>query len=108
MQEFEAENMNILAASVDAREEAQEEEGACQTEADQGPVIKLANSILAQAVNQQASDVHISPEKNRVQVRFRVDGRLREVPAPSKKLMPALVSRIKILSNMDRSVTRVP
>ncbi|MCF8026565.1 MAG: Flp pilus assembly complex ATPase component TadA [Desulfobacteraceae bacterium] len=81
---------------------------ALESQADQAPVIKLVNSILAQAVNQGASDVHISPEKNRVQVRFRVDGRLREVPAPSKKLMPALISRIKILSNMDISVTRVP
>ena len=92
----------------DAAAAADQDVHALETEADQGPVIKLANSILAQAVNQQASDVHISPEKNRVQVRFRVDGRLREVPAPSKKLMPALVSRIKILSNMDISVTRVP
>ena len=81
---------------------------ALEDQADQAPVIKLANSIIAQAVNQKASDVHISPEQNRVQVRFRVDGKLREVPAPPKKLMSALVSRIKILSNMDISVTRVP
>ncbi|MFP4257289.1 MAG: GspE/PulE family protein [Desulfobacterales bacterium] len=79
-----------------------------ESQADQAPVIKLVNSIIAQAVNQKASDVHISPEKNRVQVRFRVDGRLREVPAPPKKLMPALVSRVKILANMDISVTRIP
>lgn len=79
-----------------------------ESQADQAPVIRMVNSIIAQAVNQKASDVHISPEKNRVQVRFRVDGRLREVPAPPKKLMPALVSRIKILSNMDISVTRIP
>ncbi|MFW6271554.1 MAG: GspE/PulE family protein [Desulfosalsimonas sp.] len=79
-----------------------------ESQADQAPVIRMVNSIIAQAVNQKASDVHISPEKNRVQVRFRVDGRLREVPAPPKKLMPALVSRIKILANMDISVTRVP
>jgi type IV pilus assembly protein PilB len=81
---------------------------ALETQADQAPVIKLVNSIIAQAVSQKASDVHISPEKNRVQARFRVDGRLREVPAPPKKLMPALISRIKILSNMDISVTRIP
>ncbi|MCF8109859.1 MAG: Flp pilus assembly complex ATPase component TadA [Desulfobacteraceae bacterium] len=79
-----------------------------ESQADQAPVIRMVNSIIAQAVNQKASDVHISPEKNRVQVRFRVDGRLREVPAPPKKLMPALASRIKILANMDISVTRIP
>ncbi|MBS3731890.1 MAG: type II/IV secretion system protein [Desulfobacterales bacterium] len=100
-----------ITAVQDEEEEtpsADQDVHALETQADQAPVIKLANSILAQAVNQGASDVHISPEKNRVQVRFRVDGRLREVPAPSKKLMPALVSRIKILSNMDISVTRMP
>lgn len=79
-----------------------------ETEADQAPAIRLVNSILAQAVHQKASDVHISPEKNRVQARFRVDGKLREVPAPPKNLMPALISRIKILANMDISVTRTP
>ncbi len=81
---------------------------AADATADEAPVIRLVNSVLAQAVNQKASDVHISPEKNRVQARFRVDGKLREVPAPPKKLMPALISRIKILANMDISVTRTP
>lgn len=81
---------------------------AMEGQADQAPAIRLVNSILAQAVNQKASDVHISPEKNRVQARFRVDGKLREVPAPPKQLMPALISRIKILANMDISVTRAP
>lgn len=79
-----------------------------ETQADQAPVIRLVNSIVAQAVSEKASDVHISPEKDRVQTRFRVDGRLREVSAPPKKLMPALTSRIKILAGMDISITRIP
>ncbi len=81
---------------------------ALESQADQAPVIRMVNSILAQAVKQKASDVHLSPEKDRVQARFRVDGKLRPVPAPAQKLMPALTSRIKILSNMDISVTRIP
>lgn len=81
---------------------------ALESQADQAPVIRMVNSILAQAVKQKASDVHLSPEKDRVQARFRVDGKLRPVPAPAKKLIPALTSRIKILSNMDISVTRIP
>ncbi|MFP3980042.1 MAG: GspE/PulE family protein [Desulfobacterales bacterium] len=102
------EDITAVRDEEDAVRPADQDVHALETQADQAPVIKLVNSILAQAVGQGASDVHISPEKNRVQVRFRVDGRLREVPAPSKKLMPALASRIKILSNMDISVTRIP
>ena len=81
---------------------------ALEIQADQAPVIKLVNSIIAQAVSEKASDVHISPEKDRVQTRFRVDGRLQEVSSPPKKLLAAVTSRIKILANMDISVTRVP
>ncbi len=79
-----------------------------EEEGNQAPAIKLVNSILVQAVKQGASDVHISPEKNRVQTRFRIDGRLREVPSPPKEMIFALISRIKVLANMDISITRVP
>lgn len=79
-----------------------------ESQAGQAPAIRLVNSIIAQAVSEKVSDVHISPEKDGVQLRFRVDGRLREVSAPPKKLMPALTSRIKILAGMDISMTRVP
>ncbi len=82
--------------------------GDLETQADQAPIIKLVNSIIAQAVSEKASDIHISPEKNSVQTRFRIDGKLREVSTPPKKLLPALTSRIKILANMDISVTRIP
>ncbi|OQY58089.1 MAG: general secretion pathway protein GspE [Desulfobacteraceae bacterium 4572_88] len=76
--------------------------------AEEAPVVRLVNSILSQAVNEGASDVHISPEKDSVQVRFRVDGKLREVPAPPKSMILPIVSRFKILANMDISVSRVP
>jgi type IV pilus assembly protein PilB len=76
--------------------------------AEEAPVIRLVNSILSQAVRELASDVHISPEKDHVQVRFRVDGRLHEVPAPPKSMHLLIVSRLKILGNMDISVSRIP
>ncbi len=76
--------------------------------ADLAPAIKLVNSIIAQAVSEKASDIHISPGKEQVQTRFRVDGRLRAVSSPPKKLFLALVSRIKILAGMDISVSRIP
>jgi type IV pilus assembly protein PilB len=76
--------------------------------AEEAPVIRLVNSILSQAVREQASDVHISPEKEHIQVRFRVDGKLHEVPAPPKSMHLLIVSRLKILGNMDISLSRVP
>ena len=76
--------------------------------AEEAPVIRLVNSILSQAVRDNASDIHISPEKDRVQVRFRVDGKLNEVPAPSKSMHLLIVSRLKILANMDISLSRIP
>ena len=75
---------------------------------EEAPVIRLVNSILAQAVREGASDVHISPEKDYVQVRFRVDGRLHDVPAPPKSMLLLIISRLKILANMDISISRIP
>ncbi|WP_461208506.1 GspE/PulE family protein [Desulfocurvus sp. DL9XJH121] len=79
-----------------------------QEMADEAPVVRLVNSILSQAVRDGASDVHISPEKDYVQLRFRVDGKLREVPAPPKQYFLPIVSRLKILANMDIAVSMVP
>ena len=76
--------------------------------AEEAPVIRLVNSILSQAVREGASDIHISPEKEYVQVRFRVDGKLHDVPAPPKSMFLPIISRLKILANMDISIARVP
>lgn len=79
-----------------------------QDMAEEVPVIRLVNSVLSQAIREKASDIHISPEKDRVQVRFRIDGKLHEVPAMPKSMFLPVLSRLKILSNMDISVTRIP
>lgn len=79
-----------------------------QDMAEEAPVVRLVNSILSQAVREGASDVHISPEKDYVQVRFRVDGKLHELPAPPKTMILLIISRLKILANMDISVSRIP
>ncbi|MDX2439251.1 MAG: ATPase, T2SS/T4P/T4SS family [Desulfobacterales bacterium] len=76
--------------------------------AEEAPVIRLVNSILSQGVREGASDLHISPERNYVQVRFRVDGKLHEVPAPPKSMFLPIISRLKILANMDISISRIP
>lgn len=76
--------------------------------AEEAPVVRLVNSILSHAVRERASDIHISPEKDHVQVRFRVDGKLHHVPAPPKSMFLPIVSRLKLLANMDIAVSRIP
>jgi len=84
------------------------EVGSLQDMVQEAPVVRLVNSILSQAVREGASDVHISPEKDYVQVRFRVDGRLHEVPAPPKSMILLIISRLKTLSNMDIALSKIP
>ncbi|MDZ4184897.1 MAG: GspE/PulE family protein, partial [Desulfuromonadales bacterium] len=76
--------------------------------AGEAPVIRLVNSIFAQAIREGASDIHISPQQTNVQVRFRLDGKLQDVPSPPKSLFLPIVARIKILSNLDITTTRIP
>jgi len=76
--------------------------------ADQAPVVRLVNTILLEAVTRGASDVHLEPSERFFQVRFRVDGILQDVTAPAKRLEAAVVSRIKIMSNLDIAERRLP
>lgn len=79
-----------------------------QDQAAEPPIVRLVNSIVTQAVREGASDIHISPEAHTVQLRFRIDGKLHEVPSPPKSMILPIISRIKILSNMDIAISRVP
>jgi type IV pilus assembly protein PilB len=79
-----------------------------QDMAGEAPVVRLANSIFAQAIRDGASDVHISPQQNSVQLRFRIDGKLMDVPSPPKSLFLPIIARMKILSNMDITISRIP
>ncbi len=75
---------------------------------DDAPVIKLVNQIVAQAVEQGASDVHITPDGKETRVRFRVDGVLSDVTTVPKRMGPGVVSRVKIMSELDISERRLP
>ena len=75
---------------------------------DDVPVIRLVNLILSEGVKVGASDIHINPEKTTVNVRYRVEGMLRKASEVPLKLAPSVVSRIKIMGNMDISETRLP
>jgi len=74
----------------------------------EAPIIKLVNHILYQAVKQDASDIHIEPFEKELLVRYRVDGVLYNVMSPPKRIQDALISRIKIMANLDIAEKRVP
>ena len=76
--------------------------------AEDAPVIKLVNSIIAQAVEEGASDIHFEPEGREMRVRFRVDGVLRETTTIPHRMVPGVISRVKIMADLDISEKRVP
>jgi len=76
--------------------------------ADEAPIIKLVNSIVAQAVDQGASDVHLEPDGRDMRVRFRVDGVLSETTTIPKRMVNGVVSRVKIMGDLDISEKRMP
>ncbi len=111
---MEAETLSDIPEVVEQEEEtaARKEDvldiSSLQSQVEDAPVIKIVNAILVQALQRHASDIHINPKEGKIDLRFRIDGELREIPAPPKNYFTSLVSRIKLLSNLDISVTRTP
>lgn len=76
--------------------------------AEDAPVVRIVNMILLEALRKSASDIHIEPFERKVRLRYRVDGMLAEGPAPPKNLQSAIISRIKVMSDLDIAERRVP
>ena len=72
------------------------------------PIIKLINGVISQAIKNRASDIHFEPYEDKIIIRFRVDGILREVLSQDSKISSVLISRIKIISGLDISERRLP
>ena len=100
LQEFTETAIDFTATEAAVAEAVQEDEDA--------PVIKLINLIITEAVNMRASDIHIEPFEDRVRIRYRIDGNLVERDSPPRRLLGALVSRIKIMAVIDISEKRRP
>jgi type IV pilus assembly protein PilB len=106
--------LNTLSTAVsEAVDEAEDEEGAAEltdlrASAEDAPVIKLVFSILGQAANEGASDIHFEPGEEEMRVRFRVDGVLREAARVPKRMVSGVISRIKIMTELDIAEKRVP
>ena len=95
--------------AIDFTETAIEQQGAAaQEETSDAPVVKLVNLVITEAVQLRASDIHIEPFEDRVRIRYRIDGRLVERDNPPRRLLGAILSRIKILSKLDIAERRRP
>ena len=77
-------------------------------EASDAPVVQFVNLLLMRAIQERASDIHIEPQEDSVCVRIRVDGQLREVSAPPRRMFRAITTRIKLLGNLDIADRRLP
>jgi len=76
--------------------------------AEDAPIIRLANNLMALAIKKGASDIHIEPQEKEVSVRFRIDGKLQQIDLVPKKIQLGLISRLKILAKMDIAEKRLP
>ena len=85
-----------------------EDTSALALAAEDAPVVKIVNLLLAEAIKMGASDIHIEPYEKTLRIRYRVDGVLHQAKAPPKKLQNAIASRIKIMSSLDIAERRLP
>ncbi|MBU2687389.1 MAG: Flp pilus assembly complex ATPase component TadA [Actinobacteria bacterium] len=89
-------------------EELEESEDELVEAAEDAPIVKYVNLIITEAVGENASDVHIEPAEKDVRIRYRVDGVLHEIRRSPKRIHPGIVSRVKILANLNIAERRVP
>ena len=104
---------NVMKGMEDDIEVIEEEEDTTPDvtllgEAEQAPVVKLVNSLITDAVRKGASDIHIEPYEKTLRVRFRIDGTLYEMMAPPFRMKAAIISRLKIMAELDIAERRVP
>lgn len=109
----EPQNINRIIEDIGERgleflREEEEDIGYLKDLASEAPIIKLVNLLITRAVESRASDVHIEPFEDELKVRYRIDGVLHEIESVPKKLQPAIVSRVKIMSKLNIAERRLP
>ncbi len=97
-------DMSDVEVVQDARQEVED----LAKIAGESPVIKFVNYVISNAIREKASDIHIEPKGDHTKIRYRIDGVLFETMSPPAKMHPAVVSRLKIMSNLDISERRLP
>ena len=98
----------LKSLEVDESQEVKDTATDLYNSAEDAPIIRLANNILALAIQKGASDIHIEPQEKELAVRFRIDGALQQVHVLPKKIQMGLISRFKILSKLDIAEKRLP
>jgi type IV pilus assembly protein PilB len=101
-------DIDIGEFEIVSEKEDEQKEGASADEGEQAPVIRMVNLIIREAIKQRASDIHLEPEQDRMRVRYRIDGVLIDVMDVPKDNQNAVIVRIKIMSRLDITATRVP
>ncbi|MFQ5707755.1 MAG: GspE/PulE family protein [bacterium] len=101
---------DAMEVGIEVEEEAQEEVSleVLKVKAQDAPAIRYVNYILLKAIQERASDIHIEPQEADLRIRFRIDGALRQIASPPKKLQSGIISRIKILASLDIAERRIP
>jgi type IV pilus assembly protein PilB len=99
---------DVISTSIEEEEAGAAEVVDLRETADDAPVIKLVNQIIAQATERGASDIHLEPEGSEMRVRYRIDGVLLEATTVPKRMVAGVVSRIKIMSDLDIAERRIP
>ncbi|MFA6133126.1 MAG: GspE/PulE family protein [Phycisphaerae bacterium] len=99
---------DIAEDSVEVVDRKAEEVADLEKIAGESPVIRYANFLISSAVKEGASDIHIEPSENRLRIRYRIDGLLFEQQAPPMQLHAAIISRLKIMANLDIAERRLP
>ncbi len=102
------EQVEALASEASSALDAEEDVGDVEAALEEAPIVKLVTAIMTQAVQDRASDVHIEPTEKDVRVRFRVDGVLHEVMHSPKNIQNGLISRLKVMADMNIAERRVP
>jgi type IV pilus assembly protein PilB len=97
-----------LEVGEDIEEADEDEADVSEAAATKAPVIRFVDLLLSQAVKSRASDIHIEPQEKSMSIRMRIDGVLRDMVPPSRNMQAAVVTRIKILSQMDIAERRLP
>jgi general secretion pathway protein E len=110
----ETQNINRIIEGIEdenlefIRDEEEEDIGHLKDLASEAPIIKLVNLFITRAVESRASDIHIEPFKDELKIRYRIDGVLSDVESAPKRLQAAIVSRIKIMANLNIAERRLP
>ena len=107
-----AESTTFIEESCDREPTELEDEYADKTsdasEDEEAPIIRFVRKLIGEAIKQRASDIHLEPLENRFRIRYRIDGVLHEIENPPKRLQPAIISRLKLMSDVSIAEKRVP